>query len=160
MAISAKEVKALRESTGAGMMDCKKALTEADGNMEEAVILLRKKGMAKAAKRAGRETTEGLVHSYIHGNGKIGVLIELNCETDFVAKTDDFISLAKDLCMQIAAVSPMYVSRETVPADVIEKETKLYKEQAIESGKPEKIVEKIAAGKLEKFYSQWEEKAG
>ena len=154
MAISAKEVKALRESTGAGMMDCKKALTEANGDVEKAVELLRKKGMAAAAKRAGRATSEGLVHSYIHGNGKVGVLIELNCETDFVAKTDDFAELAKDLCMQIAAVSPKYVSRESVPAEVIEKEMKLYKEQALESGKPEKIVEKIAEGKLEKFYSE------
>ena len=119
MAISAKEVKALRESTGAGMMDCKKALTEADGNVDKAVELLRKKGMAKAAKRAGRETGEGIVHSYIHGNGKVGVLIELNCETDFVAKTDDFIGLAKDLCMQIAAVNPQYVSRESVPAEIV-----------------------------------------
>jgi len=154
MAISAKEVKALRESTGAGMMDCKKALTEADGNVDKAVELLRKKGMAKAAKRAGRETGEGIVHSYIHGNGKVGVLIELNCETDFVAKTDDFIGLAKDLCMQIAAVNPQYVSRESVPAEIVDREMKLYKEQALESGKPEKIVEKIATGKLEKFYSE------
>lgn len=154
MAISAKEVKALRESTGAGMMDCKKALTEAEGNVERAVELLRKKGMAKAAKRAGRATSEGLVQSYIHGNGKIGVLIELNCETDFVAKTDDFVALAKDLCMQIAAVNPAYVSRESVPAEIVEKEMNLYKEQALESGKPEKIVEKIATGKLEKFFSE------
>jgi elongation factor Ts len=154
MAISAKEVKALREATGAGMMDCKKALTEADGNVDKAVELLRKKGMAAAAKRAGRATGEGLVQSYIHGNGKIGVLIEINCETDFVAKTDDFAELAKDLCMQIAAVAPKYVSREFVPEDVVNKEIEIYKEQALASGKPEKIVDKIAEGKLEKFYSE------
>lgn len=154
MAISAKEVKALREATGAGMMDCKKALTEADGNVDKAVELLRKKGMAAAAKRAGRATGEGLVQSYIHGNGKIGVLIEINCETDFVAKTDDFAELAKDLCMQIAAVAPKYVSRDFVPEEVISKEIEIYKEQALASGKPEKIVDKIAEGKLEKFYSE------
>ena len=154
MAISAKEVKALRDETGAGMMDCKKALKEAEGDKEKAKGILRKKNLAAVDKRAGRATAEGLIHSYIHGNGKIGVLLEVNCETDFVAKTEDFSSLAKDLCMQIAAISPKWVSRDDVPAEVKEKEMDIYREQAKAAGKPEKIVDKIATGKLEKFYGE------
>ena len=154
MAISAKDVKALRDATGAGMMDCKKALTEAEGNVEKATEILRKKNLAAVGKRAGRATAEGLIQSYIHGNGKIGVLLEINCETDFVAKTDEFKGLAKDLCMQIAAVSPKWVNRDEVPKDIVEKEMDIYREQALASGKPEKIVDKIASGKIDKFYGE------
>ena len=154
MAISAKDVKALRDATGAGMMDCKKALTEAEGNVEKATDILRKKNLAAVGKRAGRATAEGLIQSYIHGNGKIGVLLEINCETDFVAKTDEFKGLAKDLCMQIAAVAPKWVKREEVPKDIVDKEMDIYREQALASGKPEKIVDKIASGKIDKFYGE------
>ena len=152
MAISAKDVKALRDATGAGMMDCKKALTEAEGNVEKATEILRKKNLAAVGKRAGRATAEGLIQSYIHSNGKIGVLLEINCETDFVAKTDEFKDLAKDLCMQIAAVAPKWVKRDEVPKEIVDKELDIYREQALASGKPEKIVDKIAAGKMDKFY--------
>ncbi|GAB4332521.1 MAG: translation elongation factor Ts [Calditrichia bacterium] len=154
MAITASMVKELREKTGAGMMDCKNALTEAGGDLEKAVELLRKKGVAKAEKKSSRETKDGLVHAYIHPGGKIGTLVEVSCETDFVAKTDDFKEFVHNLAMHIAASNPIAVNREDVPQDLIEKEMRIYKEQALESGKPEHIVEKIAAGKLEKFYAE------
>ncbi len=152
MAITAQMVKDLREKTGLGMMDCKNALVETEGDMEKAIDYLRKKGALKAAKREGRATSEGRIGSYIHMNGKIGVLLELNCESDFVAKTDQFAEVVKDLCMQIAASAPLWIAAEDVPADVIAKEKDIYMSQAKEAGKPEKILEKIAEGKLNKFY--------
>ena len=154
MAVSAKEVKELREQTGAGMMDCKKALSECSGNREDAVKLLRTKGLAAAAKRSGRAANEGLVDSYIHAGGKIGVLVEVNSETDFVARNDDFKAFVHDVAMHIAAAAPKYISREDVPADVIEAELSIYKEQAKATGKPENILEKIATGKLDKYFEQ------
>lgn len=154
MAVTAAMVKELREKTGAGMMDCKKALTETNGDMEKAMEYLREKGIAKAAKKADRIAAEGLVQSYIHGNGRIGVLVEVNCETDFVAKTDDFQSFVRDIAMQIAAMNPKYVSREEVPAEVVEKERKVLREQALQEGKPEKIVDKIVEGRLNKYYQE------
>jgi len=152
--ISAAMVKELREKTGAGIMDCKKALQEKGGNVEEAVDYLREKGLAAAAKKSGRITSEGLVSSYIHAGGKIGVLVEVNCETDFVARTDEFQAFVKDICMQIAATNPQGVSREDIPAEVVEREKQIYRTQALESGKPEKIVDRIVSGKLEKFYQE------
>lgn len=152
MAISAQMVKDLREKTGLGMMDCKNALVETDGDLEKAVEFLRKKGALKAAKREGRATSEGRIGSYIHMNGKIGVLLELNCESDFVAKTDQFAEIVKDICMHIAASSPQWIASEDVPEDVVAKEKEIYMVQAKEAGKPEKILEKIAEGKLTKFY--------
>lgn len=152
MAVTAADVKTLREQTGAGMMDCKKALTECGGDMDKAVDFLRKKGLAAAAKKADRLASEGAVGSYIHAGGKIGVLLEVNCETDFVAKTDEFQELVKDICMHIAAASPLWVSRDEVPADVLEREKEIYRDQARSSGKPENILDKITEGKLEKFY--------
>lgn len=152
MAITAQMVKDLREKTGLGMMDCKNALVETDGDLEKAIDYLRKKGALKAAKHEGRATSEGRIGSYIHMNGKIGVLLELNCESDFVAKTDQFAEVVKDLCMQIAASAPLWIAAEDVPADVIAKEKDIYMSQAKEAGKPEKILEKIAEGKLNKFY--------
>jgi len=152
MAISADMVKELRERTGIGMMDCKKALEEAGGDMGKAVDILRKKGMAAADKRAGRPAGEGFVGSYIHSNGKIGVLVEINCETDFVARSEEFRILAKELAMQIAATNPISVSREEVPADVVAKERAIYAEQV--KGKPANIVEKIVDGKMAKFYEE------
>jgi len=154
VAVSAKEVKELREQTGAGMMDCKKALSECSGNREDAVKLLRTKGLADAAKRSGRAANEGLVDSYIHAGGKIGVLVEVNSETDFVARNDDFKAFVHDVAMHIAAAAPKYISREDVPADVIEAELSIYKEQAKATGKPENILEKIATGKLDKYFEQ------
>ncbi|OGF98375.1 MAG: elongation factor Ts [Candidatus Glassbacteria bacterium GWA2_58_10] len=154
MEITAASVQALRKATGAGMMDCKKALAEAGGNADKATEILRKTGAMKAAKRQDREAREGLVHSYIHMGGKIGVLIELNCETDFVARTEVFQQLAKDLAMHIAASSPDYIRQEDVPAEVLEKEKEIYREQASQSGKPEKVWDKIAEGRLEKFYQE------
>jgi elongation factor Ts len=153
MEITASMVKDLREKTGLGMMDCKKALVETSGDLDKAVDYLRKKGILKAAKREGRATTEGRIGSYIHMNGKIGVLVELNCESDFVAKTDQFVELVKDLCMHVAASSPSWVSPEDVPEDVVAKEKEIYMVQAKEAGKPDKILEKIADGKLKKFFS-------
>jgi len=150
--ISAIMVKELREKSGAGIMDCKEALTACDGDMEKAVDFLRKKGLATAAKRAGRATSEGTVQSYIHLGGKIGVMVEVNCETDFVAKTDDFIEFARNLAMHIAATNPVGITAEDVPEAVIEREREIYKAQAAETGKPEKVVEKIVEGKLNKFY--------
>ncbi len=154
MEISAILVKELREKTGLGLMDCKKALTETDGDMEKAIDYLRKKGALKAAKREGRATSEGKIGSYIHMNGKIGVLLELNCESDFVAKTEQFAELLKDLCMQVAASSPQWISSADVPEDVLNKEKDIYMTQAKEAGKPEKMLEKIAEGKLKKFFSE------
>jgi elongation factor Ts len=153
--ISAALVKQLRDKTGAGMMECKKALTEANGNMEEAITILRKAGLAQAAKRAGRTTAQGLIGSYIHMGGKIGVLVEVNCESDFVARTDDFNNLVKELAMHIAAADPKWVRREDIPADAIEKEKSIYRAQMASSGKPENVLEKIVEGKLGSFYSQF-----
>ncbi len=153
MAISAKMVKELREKTGAGMMDCKKILTETDGDMEKAIDLLREKGLASAAKKAGRIASEGLVDSYIHG-GRIGVLIEVNSETDFVAKNDEFKAFVRDMAMQVAAVNPKYVSREEVPKEVVDHERMVLSEQARNENKPEKIIEKMVEGRLEKFYEE------
>ena len=153
--ISANAVKELREKTGAGMMDCKKALTEAGGDFAKAEEVLRKKGLSAAAKKAGRIASEGAVASYIHMGGKIGVLLEVNCETDFVARTDGFQALVKDLAMQIAAAAPRWVRREEVPADVVAKEIEIAKAQMREQKKPEAILEKIATGKVEKFYGEF-----
>jgi len=153
--VSANMVKELREKTGAGMMDCKKALAEAGGDPAKAEEVLRKKGLAAAAKKSSRAATEGQVASYIHMGGKIGVLVEVNCETDFVARTDGFQSLVKDIAMQIAAASPQWVRREEVPAEVIAKELEIAKAQMRDQKKPEAILEKIAQGKLEKFYEQF-----
>ena len=154
MKITSQMVKELRDKTSAGMMDCKKALSETDGDMEKAVDLLRKKGLAVAAKRAGRATSQGVVETYIHAGGKLGVMIELNCETDFVAKTDQFKELARDLAMHIAAANPVAVDRDGVPEDVLAREKDIYVQQALESGKPENIVDKIVSGKLEKFLAE------
>ncbi len=153
MEITASLVKKLREETGAGMMDCKKALVEADGDLEKAKEILRKKGIDAASKKAGRATGNGRIESYIHMEGKIGVLIEVGCETDFVARTDDFKQLARNLAMQIAAMRPIYINRESVPQDVIEKEKEIYKAQ-IPPGKPEQVIERILEGKLEKFFEE------
>jgi elongation factor Ts len=147
-------VKDLREKTGAGMMDCKKALAEAGGNFEKAVDYLRQKGLATAARRAGRVASEGQIGSYVHAGGKLGVMVEVNCETDFVAKTDDFRAFAKDMAMHIAASNPLYIQRENVPAEALEREREIYRAQAREARKPEKIMEKIVEGKLEKFYGE------
>ena len=152
--ISAQMVKELRERTGAPMMDCKGALTEAGGDAEKAVELLRKKGLAKAAKKAGRKAADGVVASYIHAGGKIGVLVEVNCETDFVARTDDYQQLVKDVAMHIAAADPSFVRREEVTDEVLETERRLYREQALEEGKPEAVVDRIVEGKLKKFYGE------
>jgi elongation factor Ts len=154
MEISAKTVKELREKTGAGMMDCKNALKESGGDMEKAVEILRKKGIAKAEKKASREVKDGLIHAYIHPGDKLGVLVEVNCETDFVAKTDEFKDFVHNLAMHIAASNPISIDRETMPQDVVDREMRIYKEQAAESGKPENILEKIATGKMEKFYTE------
>ena len=154
MEISASQVKELREETGVGMMDCKKALKECKGDVKQAIDFLRKKGIATAKKRGGRQTSEGLVQSYIHAGGKIGVLVEVNCETDFSAKTDDFANFAKDIAMQIAATNPVSVDREGLPAETLEREGEIYATQAKESGKPEKVIEKIVEGKMKKFYSE------
>jgi elongation factor Ts len=151
-AISAQTVKELREKTGVGMMDCKKALAESDGDMEKAVEFLRKKGLATAQKRAGRATSEGIVQSYIHMGGKIGVLVEVNCESDFVAKNVDFQGFAKNIAMHIAAANPVGIAPEDVPAAVVEKEMEIYRGQAQEMGKPEKMLDKIAEGKMAKFF--------
>ncbi|MFQ5628549.1 MAG: translation elongation factor Ts [bacterium] len=154
MAITADAVKTLRERTGAGIMDCKKALTETDGDIEKAIENLRKKGAALAEKKGARETNEGIIETYIHPGSRLGVLIEINCETDFVAKTDDFKTLARDLAMQIAAASPAAVSREEIPEDLLEKEKEIYKTQAMNEKKPEHIIDRFVQGKLEKFYQE------
>jgi len=152
--ITAEMVKKLREKTGAGMMDCKNALVETGGNAEKAVALLREKGLAKAAKRAGRTASQGVVDAYIHLGGKVGVMVEVNCETDFVARNAEFKTFVRDLCLQVAATNPAYLSRDDVPTDEIEKEKEVLKNQALHEGKPEKIVEKIVAGKMEKYYEE------
>jgi elongation factor Ts len=152
--ITAKEVSGRRQRTGAGMMDCKAALQETNGDMDAAIELLRKKGQAKADKRGGRETREGLIGSYIHHNGKIGVLVEVNCETDFVARTDDFQGLAREVAMHVAAADPRYVSRDQVPAAELEKEKEIYRAQFAASGKPAQVIDKIVEGKLGSYYSQ------
>ncbi len=153
-AISAEMVKELREKTGAGIMDCKAALTESDGNIEAAIDFLRKKGIATAKKRAGRAASEGTIQSYIHMGGKIGVMVEVNCETDFVAKNDDFRDFAKNIAMHIAATNPVGITPEDVPEDIIEREKDIYRAQALETGKPENILDKIAEGKLQKFFKE------
>ncbi len=152
--ITAQAVKELREMTNAGMMDCKKALAETNGDMEKAAILLREKGLATAAKKAGRIASEGTVTSYIHAGGKIGVLVEINCETDFAARSDEFQALAKDVAMQIAAAKPLYVNRDEVPEETLEFEKNILKAQALNEGKPEKVVEKMVEGRIEKFYKE------
>ncbi len=154
MTISADKVKALRERTGVGIMDCKSALTETDGDIDKAVELLRKMGVASAEKRVGRDTNQGLVEAYIHAGSQLGVLVEINCETDFVAKTDDFKNFARDIAMQVAATGPRVVSREDFPQEDIDKELEIYKTQANNEGKPENIVERFVQGKLEKFYQE------
>ena len=152
--ISASSVKELRERTGAGMMDCKKALTETNGDIEKAIDYLREKGLAAAAKKAGRVASEGIVEAYIHGGGRIGVLVEVNCETDFVAKTDDFKVFVKDIAMHIAAANPQYLSKEEVPESIIAHEREVFKAQALNEGKPEKIIEKMVEGRIEKYYKE------
>jgi elongation factor Ts len=150
--ISATLVKQLREKTGAGMMDCKQALTECDADMDKAIDFLRKKGLATAQKRAGRAMTEGTVQSYIHMGGKLGVLVEVNCETDFVAKNEDFVEFAKNIAMHIAASSPLGIRSEDVPEDIVNREKEIYKAQALETGKPENVAAKIVEGKMNKFF--------
>lgn len=154
MSISAQEVKELREKTGAGMMECKKALEDAKGNYEEAVKLLRERGLAAAAKKAGRATREGIIGQYIHAGGRLGVLVEVNCETDFVARTPEFQELVKDLAMQIAAASPLWVRREEIDPAALEREREIYRNQTLAEGKPAPIVDKIVEGRLKKYYSE------
>ena len=155
MSISAEMVRNLREQTGAGMMDCKSALVEAKGDAEAAREILRKKGLATAAKKAGRATSEGLIGTYVHAGSKIAALVEVNCETDFVAKTADFQTLVKDIAMHVAALSPLYVRKEDVPAQVLEKEREIYKAQAASQGKPAAVAERIAEGKLKDYYASF-----
>jgi len=154
MAITAEQVKELREKTGAGMMECKKALSEANGDVSRAVTILRERGLAAADKKAGRQTREGLVASYIHAGGKLGVLVEVNCETDFVARTSDFQELVRDIAMQIAAANPLYVRREDVTEPELNGEREIYRKQAAGTGKPEQVIAKIVEGKLNKYYSE------
>ena len=155
MAITASDVNALRQKTGVGMMDCKKALTEANGDMDKAIEILREKGMATAAKKAGRIAAEGIVDSYIHMGGKVGVLVEVNCETDFVARGDQFKALVHDIALQIAASKPLYVTKEEVPQDVLDKEKEILKIQAMNEGKPEAIAEKMVLGRIKKYYEDF-----
>lgn len=152
--ITAEMVRQLRERTGSGMMDCKKALEQANGDMDKAIEILRERGLALAAKKAGRIAAEGIIESYIHGEGRIGVLVEVNCETDFVARNEEFRNFVKDICMQIAASRPEYIRREEVPQEIINKEREILKAQALNEGKPEHVVEKIVEGRLEKFYKE------
>jgi elongation factor Ts len=154
MSLDMSLVKKLREQTGVGILECKKAIQEANNDYDKAVELLRKKGFEKAKSKASRATNQGLIGSYIHSNGQIGVLIELGCETDFVAKNDDFKALAKDISMQIAAMNPLYISEKDIPAEVIEKEKEIYRDQMKNSGKPDNIIEKIIEGKIKKYYSE------
>ena len=154
MKISIQSVKELREKTGVGIMDCKNALKEASGDNDKAIDILRKKGIAKAQKREGRITSEGQIQSYVHMGGKIGVLVEANCETDFSAKTEDFTNFTKNLAMHIAATNPIAISPEDLPSEIVEREKEIYRDQALQSGKPEKVVEKIVEGKLKKFFSE------
>ncbi|MGO4184901.1 elongation factor Ts [Paenibacillus sp. FSL A5-0031] len=155
MAVSASAVKELRERTGAGMLDCKKALDETNNDVEKAIAVLREKGLAAAANKAGRIATEGVVESYIHAGGRIGVIVEVNCETDFVAKTDQFREFARDVAMQIAAANPKFVSRDEVSSEELEKEREILKAQALNEGKPEKIVEKMVEGRISKYYEEF-----
>ena len=154
MKITSQMVKELRDKTNAGMMDCKKALTETEGDMEKAVDLLRQKGLAVAQKRAGRATSEGTIQTYIHAGGKLGVMVEVSCETDFVAKTDDFKGFTRDIAMHVAASNPVAIQREDVSAELVAREKEIYKQQALESGKPEQIVDKIVTGKIDKYFSE------
>src|SRR3989304_2423158 len=154
MEISVELVKDLRQRTGAGIVDCKTALKEAKGDMEAAIEYLRRKGLATAAKKSGRIAADGLVSSYIHAGGKMGVLVEVNCETDFVARTEDFQGFVKNMAMHIAAANPHYLRREEVPLEVIEREKRIYRDQALDSGKPEKVMDKIVEGKLQRFYAE------
>lgn len=154
MEITAALVKQLRDQTGAGMMECKAALKESNGNVEEAVTILRKRGLAQASKKSGRSTSEGLIGSYIHAGGKIGVLVEMNCESDFVARTEDFQALLREVALQVAAASPTYARREDVPAEVLEHERGIYRAQMENSGKPAQVIDKIVEGKLGGFYEQ------
>ena len=154
MAVSTSKIKELREKTGVGIMDCKTALKECDGDINKAIDYLRKKGIATAKKRGSRTTSQGQVMSYIHAGGKIGVLVEVNCETDFTGKNEDFAIFVKDLAIQIAATSPVAIDRESIPQDILEKEREIYATQAKESGKPEKVIEKIVEGKLKKFFAE------
>ena len=154
MTITTAMVKELREATSAGILDCRKALEASDGDFDKAVDYLREKGLAQAAKRMDREANDGLIHAYIHGAGRIGVLVEINCETDFVARTDEFQGFVNDVAMQIAAMAPQYISRADIPEDVTAHEQELYRNQALEEGKPERIIDRIVEGKLEKFYQQ------
>ncbi|MDY0039910.1 MAG: translation elongation factor Ts [Desulforhabdus sp.] len=154
MEITATMVRELRETTSAGMMDCKKALQDTGGDLQQAVDLLRKKGLAKAMKRAGREATEGMVHAYIHGGGRLGVLLEVNCETDFAGKSEDFQEFVKNVAMHIAAANPFGIQREDISPEIVEREKAIYMDQARESGKPENILEKMVEGKMRKFYEE------
>jgi len=154
MTITAAMVKELRERTAAGILECRKALEASDGDMDKAVEYLRERGLAQAIKRMDREASDGLVHAYIHAGGRVGVLVEVNCETDFVARTDEFQGLVNDIALQIAAMSPLYVSRDQIPPEVIETEQRLYRAQALEEGKPENIVDRIVEGRMEKYYQQ------
>ncbi len=154
MEINAAQVKALRESTGAGVMDCKKALQEAEGDLDKALRILRERGLAGAKKKAGRKTADGVIDAYIHLNNRIGVLLEVNCETDFVARNETFRSMVHDIAMHIAAAAPLYVSAEDVPFDVLEQEREIYRKRALQEGKPEKVVDKIVEGRLKKFYEE------
>jgi elongation factor Ts len=152
--IPAKDVSELRSRTGAGMMDCKKALQETDGDLDKGVEFLRKKGMASAEKRAGRQASEGVIGSYVHFNGRVGVMVELNCETDFVARTDDFQSLAKNIALHVASMNPLAVSKEDVPQEIVDRERDVFRGQAAESGKPEQVWDKIVEGRLRKFFEE------
>ncbi len=154
MTISAQQVKQLRDKTGAGMMECKKALIDADGDMEAAVKVLRERGLAAASKRSGRDTREGVIGEYVHAGGKLGVIVEVNCETDFVARTPEFKAFVKDVAMQVAASNPLFVSRDEVPADILERESEIFRNQAVTEGKPEHIADKIVEGRLRKYYSE------
>ena len=154
MAFTAKDVQELRQRTGAGMMECKRALEETKGDKEQAVENLRKKGIAKAEKRMGKQTSEGQITSYIHHNGKVGVLVEVNCETDFVARTDDFKTLAREIALHIASAAPLSVDKDGVPADAVQREKRIFEEQARESGKPENIIAKMVEGKVESYYKE------
>jgi elongation factor Ts len=151
MAVTTEQIKEIRKATGAGFMDCRNALEQSDGDFDKAVDFLREKGLAKAAKRAGREASEGMVELYSHGDGRVGVMLEINSETDFVARSEDFREFAHEVALQIAAMSPLYVSEEDIPADVLEHETEIARKQALEEGKPENIVDRIAEGRLKKF---------
>lgn len=154
MEITAKMVKELRDKTGAGMMDCKKALSEAEGNLEKASDVLRERGIAKASSKEGRSTAEGVIASYIHFGDKLGVMVEINCETDFIARTDQFKQFGRNLAMHVAAAAPRYVERDEVPKEYLDKEREIYKQQALNDGKPEKILDKIVDGKIQKHYAE------